>query len=85
MVCHSEEVAAVSSMSDQQGNTDASVVRILGYVEEQAVSVLVPGMLFICRIKPLIFGDAKTMIRSRSRDEDACRTRDYDTKNQEQI
>jgi hypothetical protein len=37
---------------------------------------LVPGMLFICRIKPLIFGDAETTIRSRSRDEYACRPRD---------
>jgi hypothetical protein len=36
-------------------------------------------------IKPLIFGDVETTIRSRSRDEDACRTRDYDKKNQERI
>jgi hypothetical protein len=82
MVCHSKEVAAVSMVSDQHGDTDESITWTLGYVEEQAVSVLVLGMLFICRIKPLIFGDAETTIRSRSRDKDACRPRDYNTKNQ---
>jgi hypothetical protein len=52
IVWHSKEVAAVRMISDQQGDTDANVARLLGFVEEQAVGDLVWGMSFMCRINP---------------------------------